>query len=268
MITRILRPRFLDVILVLAIAALAGYLLAHSRLAPDSAWGSLWPNITTDLFGIWLTVRVIDELGTVRSKRQEIMRGFRGNVNYSKKCAMDLLPQPRHWAMRSLDDEISGLTTRLDHQGMYLRQDERDRIRTAIRNLSAISLDAKELASIFRERTRLEDTMRRVFREATDEDRDHPYPHDVDELEALGSEYQYYADDPDIDSAKLVLAIEALRRTLPTLAISDPAQRAVTELADATEVAVERRRKLEQQVDQYAKFVRDTEVQFLDRVRE
>jgi hypothetical protein len=268
MITRILRPRLLDLILVVAIAALVGYLAAHSRLAPDSAWGSLWPNITTDLFGIWLTVRVIDELATVRTKRQEIVRGFRGNMNYSMKCAVGLLPQPQHWAIRTLDDETRWLTTRLDHQGMYLLQDERDRICAAVEYLSTISRDAKELASIFRKRTRLEDTMRRIFREATNEDHNHPFLDDVDELESLGSEYWYYADDPDTDPAQVILAIESVRHAPSALAISDPAQRAVSDLVDATEVYIECRRELEQKVDQYVKFVRDTEVQFLDRVRE
>ena len=102
---RYMRPRWLDLVLVLSLVLLGTFLAFHDRLSTTSPWLSLWPNIITDLFAIWLGVRIIDNIISEQQRRRAAALSLRGNLNLTMQLAHDLLPEPG-WPLWRLRDEI------------------------------------------------------------------------------------------------------------------------------------------------------------------
>jgi hypothetical protein len=47
----------------------------------ESPWLDLWPNITVDLFSVWLVARIIESFITSRERRRDAALDVRGAMN-------------------------------------------------------------------------------------------------------------------------------------------------------------------------------------------
>src|SRR3954451_7225801 len=129
---KVLRPRWLDLILVAALLSLVLYIKFAPALPSGSPWGNLWPNVVEDLFSIWLTARAIQGVLDLSQKRRAVYDRFRGNLNFITGNIRDLLPHVDGFRMRTLEDELRWLELRIDRQGNYLRGSHRARVRDAL----------------------------------------------------------------------------------------------------------------------------------------
>src|SRR5882724_10317749 len=122
---RLLTPRWLDLLLVLALISLGLYVQYYDRLDQNTPLANLWPNVTTDLFFVWLAARAVDAVLSVRQRRAGVVRGLLGNINHMGKIASTLLPEVYEWRIRDLQDEYRWFGLTLERQGRYLRADDK-----------------------------------------------------------------------------------------------------------------------------------------------
>lgn len=76
-------PHPLDILLGPAVLSLLGFVYWRDRLDAEPPWFDLWPNITMDLFSVWL-VRIIEAFITSRERRRHAALDVRGTMNYAR----------------------------------------------------------------------------------------------------------------------------------------------------------------------------------------
>jgi hypothetical protein len=207
---RYMRPRWLDLVLVLSLVLLGTFLAFHDRLSTTSPWLSLWPNIITDLFAIWLGVRIIDNIISEQQRRRAAALSLRGNLNLTMQLAHDLLPEPG-WPLWRLRDEIHWLRQRFDLQTHLVRTDERKFGESAILKLENIASLTDNLKSLLRQVVANKEGTEKAFNQATKNNSSHPHLYEISELEELESKYYAYTGDPEADTGQLIVAIRAAR---------------------------------------------------------
>lgn len=261
---RYLRPRWLDLLLIISLALLFAYLGFHGKLQPSSPWLSLWPNATTDFFAIWLGGRIIDGIVSERQRRRSIALGIRGTLNYTMQRARDLLPQPT-WALRTLRDEIRWFRLRLELQGSLLRKDERERALKAAEMLEDVIQPAASLDSALRQVRVENEDLNDKFLQATTENSEHLSRWQITSLTKLENRYNAYQSDPDPDEGPLATAINAARNNLASIKLRSDVLDAANVYISAIEVLLNLHSQLQAKMDDYVNFVRDTEMVILDR---
>lgn len=214
---RYIRPKWLDLVLILSIALLVTFLAFRDRVAPTSPWLSIWPNITTDLFGIWLAVRIIDGIINEHERRRTAALSLRGTLNHTMQRARDLLPRPG-WPLWILRDEIRWIRLRLDLQSGLIRDNERRFAEVAIQMLEAITAIADRLKSLLRQVDSNQEELQDAFDRATEQDREHVFMHQFRPLRQVQRYYRSFAADPDADTGPLSLQskqhVTVLHRTV------------------------------------------------------
>ncbi len=261
---RYLRPRWLDLLLIISLVLLFAFLRFHGKLQPSSPWLSLWPNAITDFFAIWLGARIIDGVVSERQRRRSIALGIRGTMNYTMQRARDLLPQPT-WALRTLRNEIRWLEKRLKLQGELLRNDERERALTAVKMLEDIIQPAVSLDSALRQVRVGNEDLNDKFLQATTENSEHISRWQVTSLNKLENRYNAYRSDPDPDAGPLAAAINEARNNLTSINLRPDVLDAANAYIAAIEVLLNLHNQLQAQIDGYVNFVRGAEMIILDR---
>lgn len=259
-----LRPRWLDVVLVLCLALLGGFLVFHDRISSTSPWLSIWPNIITDLFAIWLGVRIIDNIISEQQRKRAAALSLRGGLNYTMQLAHDLLPRPG-WPLWRLRDEIRWLRLRLDLQSNLVRADERRFGEAAILRLEAITGLADRLKSLLRQVDVDEEDVRKVFERATKQNVSHLHRYDIGELGELERTYNDYAYDPEVDTGQLIVAIRSVRNVVQSGDLDPDVRSTMKVYLAAIEASVDARTELKEKIDEYISFVRDAEMTILSR---
>lgn len=261
---RLLVPRWYDLVLVAGVTSAISYI----RIAPsrgDTPWLSLWANATTDLFIIWLAGRVIDGLISSRQRRQQVVNGFRGNINFMMKGAAGLLPEAYAWAIRNLADEIRWFDIRLKRQAKYLRKDERVRAQDFRQRLDPIMAEIREYQSFKRESDRQSDLAGADTAELQDAEGKKVWRHELVMMRRVEAEFRQYLRDPDVEPAKVLVAATGARREVDDLADSS-AKESLQLYLVAVEGLVRVSEGLKQRIRSLVEFVHETEVVFLERI--
>lgn len=261
---RYIRPKWLDLVLVLSIVLLVTFLAFHNRLASTSPWLSIWPNVLTDLFGIWLGVRIIDSIINERERRRTAALSIRGTLNYTMQRARDLLPRPG-WPLWILRDEIRWLRLRLDLQPSLIRDSERRFAEAAIRMLESITVTGDRLKSLLRQVDSNEEELKDEFERATERDPKHVFMYRFTPLRQVQRYYRFFADDPDADTGPLIVAIKAARNSSAPDNLSTSVAEAIQVYLAAIDSVIDARTELKREVDGYITFVRDAETRILSK---
>jgi hypothetical protein len=263
---RRLRPTPLDIVLVLGVASLAGFVLTQDRLDPDSPWLALWPNVTVDLFSVWLVARIIESFIASREKRRRDALWLRGAMNYTMSRAREVLPEPWQWAINTLGDEVEAMRTNADRSDLAFSREVRDYIREAAQELQVIASDASALreAQVLVRETRNDHEA--AFR-ASERDRAHRDYWQLDSLDRLRQELEISRDHP-IGQARTEIgsAVAAVRQQAAQLSLTEQTMQSLNEHPTAVEASLQRRADLELRVEAYATLVKSHETDLLQQL--
>jgi hypothetical protein len=261
---RLLTPRWLDLLLVLALISLGLYVQYYDRLDQNTPLANLWPNVTTDLLFVWLAARAIDAVISLRQRREAVVRGIRGNINYMGKIASTLLPEVYEWRIKDLQDEYRWFGLTLERQGRYLRADEKARAATVSNQVPAMVADAQQIRSVRREAQRLWEELESSWPEAAKP----RSVRDIPQLAKVLREYRQYFDEAEADPGRLTVALNEARRRIAELEVDEPLADSLNAYVTAIEIAVGRRQALQSGVAAYVELMRDTEIMLLGRVQD
>jgi hypothetical protein len=263
-----LRPSWLDVLLVLAIVSLIGYVGTHDADAAGSPWRELWPNITVDLFSVWLVARIIEGILSSREKRRTAALQLRAALNYSMDRARSVLPDARLWAVQPVLDEARWMRMNAQRRDMHLESEAREVLLHAATDLEAIASVAEQLGEALVDVQTTRDAMRNKFEEANEADSRHPSLWDVDPLKELGQAIDLSRDLTTGRAATSVTAaISKASQAVAALTLAPPVEVAVRAYSDAADQALAHRVELQRMVDAYTDFVRAQEEAILARHR-
>lgn len=256
MILRHLRPRWLDLLLVAALASLL--LLLEKPPAESQAWASLWPNATTDLAFTWLAARIIDGLARARSARQEALGFWRGAMNYTAGIATDLAPHFDYWRLRDLENEVRSARLLLSRT-KNLRRDERERL------LFGVSLAEKVL--IGARAARAQKLLCRDFGNTRWETNRLARSIDRSAADGLRDHVETYFREADADAPSVRLEIADLRRRIES-ATGDPEGLEVLQrYATAAELAVNHTEEVKANAARLLDLTRQNEIALLERIK-
>ncbi len=83
------------------------YIKYGNNLSPRlEAYKDIWPNISTEIIGVWVSVRVIDSIIRNRDERHNVRDRVVANLNFIMKICQDLLPDFYSWQFNDLKNEI------------------------------------------------------------------------------------------------------------------------------------------------------------------
>jgi hypothetical protein len=263
------RPNGLDVVLIVALVLFVGFVWGHDRIAADSPWQSLWPNVTTDLFGLWLVARIIEGIIDQREKERAAALDVRGVLNFTMQRSRTLLPRPDDWTLRPLRDEIYWMRQRVEYQEAYLGDEERHALRAAWDRLGRMVEEASRLADSMRSVDRAWEAVEDGFRHAATSIDGHPWLHEVDELQRLERGYRRLESDASDQrgTESVQRRIHGVRSRIPELQLAPTIAHTVEEWLAAVETVLEQRAALQSLIGDYGAFVRRTEETILTRYR-
>ncbi|HEY8112891.1 MAG TPA: hypothetical protein VII16_08485 [Actinomycetes bacterium] len=214
---RFLRPHPLDILLGLAILSLLGFVYWRERLDAESPWLDLWPNITVDLFSVWLVARIIEAFITSREQRRDAALDVRGAMNFTMQRVNDVLPDAYPWTIRSLRDEAGWMRINAERRDLALNDALRHIMRSGAHHLDAIITGAETLRSALLDVQRTRGPVDDAFRDAHEADRSHAAQWGIRSLDGLLRTWDI-ARDLEIEeaSSELHSAVEAVRRDPPS----------------------------------------------------
>lgn len=269
---RFLRPRWLDLVLLAGIASLVAYVKGYGTLDPDSAWATLWPNLTTDLLFVWLAARVIDGLGEARQRRLSAIGGLRGALNFLMRLGTDLLPELYPWRIRDVKDELRWFQMRLE-RSKALRSDEVARAEDIANQIPTLIHLAEELRSTRSEGSRLADLLDDAWRAEqkrthNEEDPNFPTRYQASWLDTLEREHRAYIGDTNVEQGALRVALAEARRRADGLNATVELRDLLNRYISAVEVQVEATELLKAEVAALVLSVRDNEMILMERWRD
>ena len=82
----------------------------YLRETADGGWGDpmadLWPNIATEILGVWLSVRIIGTIIDLRQRRSNMRNTLAGNMNHLMGICSRLSPHFDSFAIVDLRNEL------------------------------------------------------------------------------------------------------------------------------------------------------------------
>ncbi len=122
-----------------------GFIL-YKNAFPDqkSPWLDLWPNISTDFLGVWVSVRLIDALIQKRERYHSIRREIISNLNYIRSESLKLLPKIYDFSVKTLAAELMFSQERFPKRKKYLDGGEQRAIEQVNRILEQITILADD----------------------------------------------------------------------------------------------------------------------------
>ncbi|HUW95514.1 MAG TPA: hypothetical protein VMW58_06980 [Anaerolineae bacterium] len=96
----------------------------HAHPASRSAYLDLWPNIATEIIGVWISVRLIDAIIRSRERRHGVRRELVFNLNFLRSKAEQLLPHIDSYLVQTLRQELVFARERMPKRNRYLESGE------------------------------------------------------------------------------------------------------------------------------------------------
>lgn len=261
----IFRPRWLDLVLLAALASLVFYVQIAPVAPSNSPWISLWPNAVVDLFSIWLTLRVVQGILDQNQKRRTVYNVFRSGLNFLAGQLRDLMPHVDGFKMRIVEDELRAFKLRLDRQGKYLREEHRATAQAAFDRASAIVAPAGEFQSLRREMKRRERRMRVEFDRSREVVPDTAWFHNLLWLRDIPTDVGELGNDPD-DATEFVGRVDQARKMVVGVAGTEELRRDIESYLTSVQGIIGRHYAIVREVESYAKFVREYEISLLDAI--
>jgi hypothetical protein len=110
----------------------------QQHLKDTSPFIDLWPNIATEVIGIWLSVRLIDGLISRRERRDGVRRFLISNLNYLRERAGELLPRVYDFNVNKLENEYLWAQERLARRLRYLDESEKVDLQNVYAQLKSV----------------------------------------------------------------------------------------------------------------------------------
>ena len=132
--------RFLDAFGALSAIAAVIYVRLPQNLRPVDHLDSLWGNLSTEMLGIWLSVRLIDWI--IRShesftkSRVRIVR----NMRMLERLLLGLVEFRRPYELKMLSRELKWVRERLNRRLRHLKVDEKNQVTEYFRYIDDIVL--------------------------------------------------------------------------------------------------------------------------------
>lgn len=262
----VLKPRWLDLILLAGVICLYFYITKSSELPTTSPWQALWANATSDLLTIWLASRVIEGIVSQRQRRQQVVHGFRGAGNFIMTIVGEMMPNVYPWTIRRLENEIRWFDMRLQRQAKYLKKDEKDLAMKTSEYAKSILSVSRDFSGFSREAQRQRDRMEDELSRAREEKRTEIYFHELYAVVDLDREFAVYMSDRDAEGAAVLVAASEAQREVDTRELDDRSRVSLSKYITATKGAADRGEKLKLAINDYIQHVRDTEITLLGRV--
>lgn len=137
-------------ILVLGGGLVAGWMYLtywdQHHTTPDP-WLDIWPNLTTEIMGAWLSVRIINHLLQRRERRSSVRWRHADFANYMKDLGRAICRYPEGGDLDRLSDEVEFYSEPhnvLDRR-RYLDASERDDLDEMIRFAEVLVKEARDL---------------------------------------------------------------------------------------------------------------------------
>ena len=206
--------------------------------------GNLWPNIATEIIGVWLSVRIIDALIETRQKSREVRNTVTGNVNFMLGICLHLAPNFDSFRIRDLANEIMWFAERRDLQSRVF---ERAFTREELNSLDAIRDCARQVLEEAKAATGAETRLRVALRYRDVWSESHLF-------EELRDAVDLYFRDAEGDSQELEILTEEARTAAATSAPSVAS--ALESAAERAEGYIESRKRTERLVDSLAEQIK------------
>lgn len=270
---RLLRPRWIDLILIAAILSLGAYLRWYPSVSRDSPWGALWPNLTTDLAFVWLTARVIDGLSEVRQRRMNSLTGLRGALNFLMRTCDALVPHLDEWRIRDLENEDRWFRIKLN-RSRSLRREERSRALEIVENVPAMAEKARRARRAREEagetRGELESAWEAERKATKGQEGAAPLPffYDIAWLQSVQRAHGQFSGGTELDPTRLQIEIAEAQRQLEATACSAALKAIAARHLTAMSIHMNTSVELKRLVDGMISAVRDNEMVLLERIRD
>lgn len=111
------RWAIVDLVTLVAGAALSGAYIYHRSGHLESPIDELWLAIATDLLAVWLTVRFVDVVIERRTRRHGVRDSVTGNLNYLMRTAQALVPRFEGYQLIDIRNEVAFFTDKRRLQG-------------------------------------------------------------------------------------------------------------------------------------------------------
>lgn len=98
---------------------------------PDtkSNWFDIWPNISTELLGVWLSVRIIDAVIQSNNQKNNNRREIVRNIRYFTDYVEELEPNFDSWTIRTLVREKIMFSKRFQQRKKFLNGSELGKVK-------------------------------------------------------------------------------------------------------------------------------------------
>lgn len=139
--------RFIILIDILALGI--GGLLCAAYVAhrPGDALENLWPNLGTELLGVWISIRVIESLLRKSDERSGIRNTLVGNLAYMLRIAQQLLPDLYHFNINDFRHEVKWFAEVRRARERHLSKDEKADIASTFEAAAALLRSVEALST-------------------------------------------------------------------------------------------------------------------------
>lgn len=116
--------RYLDAFGVTSIASAAFYVLLPNEARPEAHLDGLWGNFSSEMIGIWLSVRLIDWI--IRSHESSTKARVRTirSLRYIERLMQGVIEFRRPFELRQLYRELEWINSRMPSRRRHLKSDE------------------------------------------------------------------------------------------------------------------------------------------------
>lgn len=196
-----------------------GYALYRSsHSTADTPILDLWPNIATEIVGVWLSVRIIDAMINRRTSRHNNRQGIVRNMIYFLEIAQTIVPYFDDWKLRNLQNELSWFEERLPKRQKYLSEDELLDVRRAIslgKEVQSKALRYQELKRSIEDSHQLIQSVLNIREKSDDTPR--IYLYELGWFEALEQEYRKFTSRHEFNREKIDQVVANFQQSVQAL---------------------------------------------------
>lgn len=146
-----------------ALLLLIGYIVGYDSLEPDSPFANLLPNVATEVLGVWIGVRVIDQIIKRRQRYHQMRQTLLDDV-VSVRYQLDrFFPASLYTSLDPLYRALGWINEKSPVYRRHLSADEQEALE---RNL-ILAADAVTQCRVFNEHLKLNNECEQNFRKIT-----------------------------------------------------------------------------------------------------
>jgi len=116
--------RFLDAFGVLGIVSAIAFVRLPTPLRPEDHLDGLWGNLTSEMVGIWLSVRLIDWIIRTHESFTKARVRIVRNMRFTEKQLHTIVDFQRPYDLKMLYRELEWIESRMPARSRHLRPDE------------------------------------------------------------------------------------------------------------------------------------------------